>query len=793
MNSLITANLKELMAPYGVSPVHLHYTVVDGDKRHICGVNKKWSKEECSQNCEWLKLENKEERWTTQAYNILETNLAWFDCDKVGRTYQETIDEYPFLKNAYYQEGNTKGYHFLIRNDEFINASKVIDDINHRDLITCNIWAKNNKLMGNKIVDVNMEDIMKAFPKFKTSKEEVKDIITKKTNDDCLEKIESNINNEFLEALLDNIDIQYCDNFKTWFDIIRSLKSINEPTYIDYFSKKSHKYQQGQYTNIVNSITGSNFSIGTIYHYSKLSNSRNHFEILDKFNKIPIKPYEELGDTDYAEIFINISDDVFYHSTRECYYGYNPVKSTWEEKKKEFMLAITTDRLLDFLNKELRNAYYKMSILEICTNVDKNCKCSICSKKDLYKDHIKQIEKNIKSCKSATNTKHIIDYIFDKLKNNGKDIIMDENPYLFCWNNKTYDIENKKFVQRNKYDYITTTTGYDYEEPTVDYKDEINNLLMPIFDDPEVAKCFYSICRSGLTAVLEEKFTLANGSGGNGKGLINFAMGLLLGNYFHDVSHSIITKEITDDKPLPGVSKLNGVRYCVISEILGNALILEDSMKKLTNPIINARGLWSSQTRIINTATFVAECNARPKIQGECADAAGRRLLDVYFNNRYTKCPEKLKLKGYLPANAFYKTKEFWLPRRIALFFWLLQFPDTIYEPQVVTKRSQEFLNECNIPLVVFEDKIEKCDYDKTKNTIITAAEFLDLIRYSEEFKYLEKAEKKIYTKNKVIDFFKNSFFDDYKEKCKFKNTCARNCLIGYRRIKGDNDDTDEE
>jgi len=62
MNSLIAANLKELMIPYGVSPVHIHYTVVDGDKRHICGVNKKWSKEECSQNCEWLKLENKEDR-----------------------------------------------------------------------------------------------------------------------------------------------------------------------------------------------------------------------------------------------------------------------------------------------------------------------------------------------------------------------------------------------------------------------------------------------------------------------------------------------------------------------------------------------------------------------------------------------------------------------------------------------------------------------------------------------------------------------------------------------------------
>jgi hypothetical protein len=50
---------------------------------------------------------------------------------------------------------------------------------------------------------------------------------------------------------------------------------------------------------------------------------------------------------------------------------------------------------------------------------------------------------------------------------------------------------------------------------------------------------------------------------------------------------------------------------------------------------------------------------------------------------------------------------------------------------------------ECNIPLVVFQNTIEKCDYDKTKNTIITAAEFLDIIRYSEEFKYLEKQEKK--------------------------------------------------
>ena len=789
--------LSSLMEQYGVKPIWIHYTLDDnGNKKNICGKNKNWTKNECYNNSVWLANENNETRYCAMEYDLTNTPLAVFDDDKKGRTKEQSLEEYPFLDGCYGSPGNTKGFHFIIENEEFINATEVVDTVNKRDLITKCIWFKSNKLFGNSILKIDMDIVMEQFPKFNTSKEEVKKIIKMKTNDDCVEEIGKKMNNEFLESLLNNISVDYCDNFKSWFNIVGALKSINEIDYIDYFSKKSSKYKSGDYDNIVSGIKGINYSVGTIYYYSKLSNPKNHFEILDKYNKIPIKPYEELGDTDYAEIFINISDDVFYHSTMECYYGYNSVKCIWEEKKKEFMLALTTDKLLDYLNKELRKLYYKMSILPVCTNIEKKCMCESCSSKDLYKDQIKQIEKNIKSCKSATNTRHIIDYIFDKLKNNGKDIIMDSNPYLFCWDNKTYDIKNRKFINRDKYDYITTTTGYDYEEPLIDYKSEINSLMGDIFSNKEVEKCFFSVCRSGLTAVLEEKFTLANGSGGNGKGLINFAMGLLLGNYFHDVSHSVITKEITGDRPLPEISKLNGVRYCVISEIKEDSLLLEDSIKKLTNPIINARGMYSSNTRVINTATYVAECNARPKIQGENGDAMSRRYIDVFFNKRYTSDPDKLKLDGYLPANPLYKTKDYWLPRRIALFFWLLNYNDTIYEPPVVKERSKEFLKECNIPLTVFEDNIEKCEYDKTKNTLITASQFLDIIRKSEEYKILDKQEKKLYTKSKIIDFFRNTFFDDYKEKIDFrkpKKTSYSNCIIGYRLINENDCEIDED
>ena len=781
-------SLSSLMTAYGATMkwIYLTFEEKDGkiEKSNPCGRKDNWSYEECFKKANGLTV--------VREWDISNTKLAMFDDDKRDRTLEETIKEYPFLEEnsqlCYYTKGNTKGYHFFIEHEEFINATKIQDHINKRDLITNVVWSRHDKLKGDKIISVDIMKIQELFPKFKTSSKELEVVINNKTNNDVGKIIIDKSNtNKFLKKLLDNINIEYCEDFQSWFDIVGALKSTKNNSYIDYFSKKSSKYKKGNYDSIVNSIIGTNYSIGTIYHFSKESNRQKHFEILSEFNQIPIKPYEELGDSDYATIFIDICDDVFYHSLQECYYCFNSNKCIWEVTNKENLLSITTDTLVEYLNREMRSIYSKLSKLEICVNTDSNCNCNSCSNGNNYNKQIKQLGKNIKSCKYASNTKHTIEYIFNKLKNQGKDILMDANPLLFCWENKTYDIENKKFIDRSKYLYITTTTGYYYEEPTINYTSEIDTLMKNIFSDEEVGKCYFSVCKSGLTGKLEEKFILANGSGGNGKGMINGMMKTTLGNYYHDVSHSIITKEITDDKPLPALAKLGGKRFCCISEIKEDSLLLEDSIKKLTNPIINARGLYSSQTRIINTATYVAECNARPKITGENGDAMGRRYLDVEFDKKYTFDKEKLKLNGYLQANELYKKDEWTTPRRIAFFFWLLNFNDKIYEPTAVKKRSAEFLKDCNILQSVFHDNIEKCESDNTKQTILTAVDFLSIVRASEEYKNLEKAEKKLYTKGKIIDFIKKNFNSDFKEKHDITNpkrTTIRNCIIGYRNSK---------
>ena len=182
--------LTNLMEQYGINPKWIHYTLdVKGNKKNICGRKHNWSKNECYNNSVWLASENNENRYCVMEFDISSTPLAIFDDDKKGRNLDETLDEYPFLDGCYYTEGNTKGFHFIIENSEFIDARKVIDTENERDLITDFIWFKSNKLDGNSIFKMDMDIITEQFPTFNTSKDEVKQIIKLKTNIFFLNKI----------------------------------------------------------------------------------------------------------------------------------------------------------------------------------------------------------------------------------------------------------------------------------------------------------------------------------------------------------------------------------------------------------------------------------------------------------------------------------------------------------------------------------------------------------------------------------------------------------------------------
>ena len=62
------------------------------------------------------------------------------------------------------------------------------------------------------------------------------------------------------------------------------------------------------------------------------------------------------------------------------------------------------------------------------------------------------------------------------------------------------------------------TTGYDWVEPTAQELKTVHDLINSIFPIEEEKKLYLSILSTGILGETLQKFILANGCGGNGKG-----------------------------------------------------------------------------------------------------------------------------------------------------------------------------------------------------------------------------------------------------------------------------------
>ena len=80
-------------------------------------------------------------------------------------------------------------------------------------------------------------------------------------------------------------------------------------------------------------------------------------------------------------------------------------------------------------------------------------------------------------------------------------------------------------------DYISTTTGYDWREPTKEEENTMTNLINIIMPIEEERELYLQILSTALDGRCLEKFIVFNGSGGNGKGMINDLLLLALGQY----------------------------------------------------------------------------------------------------------------------------------------------------------------------------------------------------------------------------------------------------------------------
>ena len=113
------------------------------------------------------------------------------------------------------------------------------------------------------------------------------------------------------------------------------------------------------------------------------------------------------------------------------------------------------------------------------------------------------------------------------------------------------------------------TCGKPWIPPRPEEAQKVADLFAFIFPDPEMRAGYASVLKSGLTGTRPENFTVGNGGGHNGKGVINENTANCAGNYAVEGHLALLTKPIRDG-PNPEAAGLHRKRLAIFSDFQGN-------------------------------------------------------------------------------------------------------------------------------------------------------------------------------------------------------------------------------
>ena len=552
--------------------------------------------------------------------------------------------------------------------------------------------------------DVNeLLEVPEKFIEYYNNDEDEIAKIEKELNDkgEPLDVVVVDVNDEIMEHGY-NIDLDYWTNYSDWIKIVWSLKS-NNVAYekVKILSKRAINFNEKELNKIWESFNDNQISGGTFYYYSKKSNYKNYIEIKRKYNRDFIKQSILSNTTeDFTICFYKLFGEDFIHKNKDIYF-FNGI--FWENKKlaiRQRFVKDFTDIIYDFIQKEMKR------------NIEK------------YLDDTKKLnDENAKLLRvlKCLKTNSFIEACCSSLTSyiDNPYINFEINPYIFCFNNKVYDLEKSEFVKTpNRDDYMIITTGYDWREPTDDEVKEIEKMIDKILPIKEEKEFYMTILSTGLFGKTLENFTIANAPGRNGKGFINELVGSALGNYSYVASNTVLMNNLKDGAN-PTIANMNHKRIIFYREPDAKNRLNASTIKELTGGNeINARANFSNDTKTYLKGTHILECNEKPMMSGNIDKAITARLYDIYFRATFTKDKDEVdELNWIYLGDDAVKQPEYREKHKFAMIRILFKYWDNykknkynLIVPESVKQNVEDYLTDSDTLLSWFKNLFEKTD-----------------------------------------------------------------------------------
>lgn len=605
-------------------------------------------------------------------------------------------------------------------------------------------------------------------------------------------KDETTMNNN--EKIVNLIKPETLGKFKDWRNIIFAMKNEG---FSEEFAIQTSDRGIGDFTpltekaweKIWNAET-SEFTMGTLRFYAKRDSPEEYeeltFKIFEPDKNIDFCCDDNTPDTYYAFLYEFLKpNNTLYIKEDDKYYTWINNKWIKENEKGAYLRSNIIETLTNYFQKLIYYYVNKKRKLELEDETSTT-----------YLDTYKCVIKSLNYRKAEVNKTHKLNNIWTELKSIylknslSHDIQFDMNPDIIGFNNKKYNFKTKKFEDIVYDDYISMSCKYDYEEPKEDKIKTIENIITKAFPNEERRKCYVSVMYNCLIGGAKDKFVVANGTGGNSKGVINELLRETLGDYAVEMATSVLT-----DKPKSGanpeVAKLDKKRLILSKEPNENDKIRCEMLKKVcgNSKITDARELYSNKTEIKLCGTNIMEVNVKLGFDGKLQDDIGRRLMDILFESTFTDDSEILNdptRKNVYEKNIFYTTEEFKQDYRCALFKYLITNAETtIYMPECVKNDTKKYMDDNDN---IYNWVLENYELTTNKEDVIKLKDMYEEYKKSDEYQNTYKKDRKTlktftseiithkYLKSKYVEALQDKFIES-KYNCKK----MRSVLIGIK------------
>ena len=675
--------------------------------------------------------------------------------------YVETL-----IKNGIaYKKSNTKkkGKHFFITTDYKFNGVRTQTKFKHIELLTGQ-WAfspKDRKVRNNTIGFFDLKDIVEQAQQRQSKKQtKIKIKRSKAKSESTINNITENKEmNKDIKKYADLINLEYLDDYDSWTKIIWSLANDDEDHFeiAKYISMKSEKYNEDSLIKLWNKTRGGS-TMGTFYYYCKLSNPDKYLLL----KAMDCKHTFCLDDDSIAEVFFEeFKDNLIYKN--EILYVFNDKTNLWYEDRKLLKIKY-------FIGKVVKEYYLKVNVELSKKAYNEVNEFENNYEKQMIIEDLKIIGKILDKMGTASKKKNVAECLLHILSVRDFDNIeFDANGHILPFTSNVYDLQKHEFRKPVRSDYILTTIPYILNERDDEKIQLLEELFNKIFPDQEIKDTYFSFLVTALYGQPVEKFIIANGGGGNGKGLVNELFEeMLSSNFCYRCSNAVLLQPLKEGINTQ-VANMNNKRMIIYSEPDSTTKKINGStMKELTGGKgISAERKYSMDNKVVLKATHFLEANNKPKIDGRIDDSYTRRLVDIPFVSTFTS--DQSLLNDPDRINTFskdttYKTDEWREEYKHQLFYYLIDHSKkykSIHGYDCIKKVNvcEEVINRTKTYLEHSDEKFTwfRNTYEKSEGHILKIKDIYDLYKCSDLYLNMSKKEKREESYKNFIVYIKGN------------------------------------